>query len=483
MQPNIVLIVTDNQAADLLGCYGNSEMYSPRLDAMAAGGVRFDNAFCPNAMCSPCRASILTGRMPSQHGVHTWLDDRARTNWPTGWNAVADFETLPELLKSQGYATALIGKYHLGDVVAGHNGIDHWVTMAHGHTLNFHGNMMNVNGVEELDLGHSVEFFTRQAIDWISGQSRGQPFFLILTYNGPYGHWPSIKGAADNRFFERYQDMAMTSVPREGLCAETIALYDLQKGLSRPGGPDFSALLKVPNDLTSLRNYYSQMSLIDDCVGQVLDALEACRQTDDTLVTFTSDHGFSLGHHGYWGHGQATWPSSMYRASYNIPLIMTGPGIDAGEVRDQMLSSIDLFATLTAIGGAVVTGDDIPSRDFSGILLGDTDGSDAVFFEQEESRAIRTRDWLFVQRFKGSETYPLTDQLFDLQSDPGERRNVSGQADLASAETALRGRLEAYFNRYMDPRYDLWSGGSVKSNTARPWLWRDAWGAGWGPVT
>ena len=126
-RPNVVLIMTDNQPADLLGCYGNQEMRSPRLDQMAAEGIRFDNAYCPNAMCSPSRASVWTGRMPSQHGVHTWLDDRLMDQWPAGWNAVAEFDTLPEILKRAGYATAMIGKYHLGALAEAQNGIDHWI--------------------------------------------------------------------------------------------------------------------------------------------------------------------------------------------------------------------------------------------------------------------------------------------------------------------------------------------------------------------
>ena len=91
-RPNIILIMTDNQPADLLGCYGNEEIRTPYLDQMANDGLRFDNAYCPNAMCSPSRASVWTGRMPCQHGVHTWLDDRLTKDWPDDWNAVEEFE-------------------------------------------------------------------------------------------------------------------------------------------------------------------------------------------------------------------------------------------------------------------------------------------------------------------------------------------------------------------------------------------------------
>ena len=112
-RPNILLFMADNQPADLLGCYGNDEVSTPHLDALAARGQRFEQAYCVNAMCSPCRASVLTGLMPSQHGLHNWLDDRLIGQWPENWSAIAEFNALPVMLKQAGYATALIGKFHL----------------------------------------------------------------------------------------------------------------------------------------------------------------------------------------------------------------------------------------------------------------------------------------------------------------------------------------------------------------------------------
>ena len=104
--PNIVLIFTDNQQASTLGCYGNLEIHTPNLDRLAAQGMAFDNAFCPNAFCSPCRASVLTGLLPSQHGVHSWIDDRNMDEWPENWHALDGLRTLPATLKDAGYATA-----------------------------------------------------------------------------------------------------------------------------------------------------------------------------------------------------------------------------------------------------------------------------------------------------------------------------------------------------------------------------------------
>ena len=105
-RPNVILIMSDNQPADLLGCYGNDEVSTPHIDGLAARGMKFANAYCVNAMCSPCRASVMTGLMPSQHGIHNWLDDTLAPHWPHNWSAISEFNTLPQMFKQQGYKTA-----------------------------------------------------------------------------------------------------------------------------------------------------------------------------------------------------------------------------------------------------------------------------------------------------------------------------------------------------------------------------------------
>jgi len=367
--PNIVLIMTDNQPADAIGCYGNEEIYTPNLDDLGKEGVRFDNAYCSNAMCSPSRASVWTGRMPCQHGLHTWLDDRLMEQWPPDWNAIDEFKTLPEILKENGYATAMIGKYHLGRLEKPQNGIDHWITMSRGHTLDFYGNQMRVNDRMSIYDGHSVDFFTKKAVEYIGDRasSPDHPFLLMLPYNGPYGHWPS----------------------------------------------------------------------------------------------------------------------NAFRIAYNIPLLIWGAGLSGGRSSSSFVSSIDLYATLLDHLGLWenLQKDDVPSRSFNRLLDGGDDGwTDEVFIEQEETRAIRTPSWSYFKRFNGSGTYPLENELYDLSSDPDERNNLSGQAAYENQEKELSLKIDAFFQTYANPKFDLWNGGSVKSNTSRPWLWKDAWGDGWQPV-
>jgi len=486
-RPNIIVIMSDNHMAEMLGCYGNDEIHSPNLDHFAQQGIQFNHAFCVNAMCSPCRASMLTGLMPSQHGIHTWLDDRIMDQWPIRWNAIGEFVTLPEILKANGYETALIGKYHLGDPSTAQNGFDHWVTFPLGHTRSFWNNTVIENGKQSTYPGHTVDFFTEQAVDYVRGCDRAgeRPFFLFLTYNAPYGHWPSIQGPARNRFAALYDQCAMKSIPREGVSEQAIERFLLRR-YATGGGIDYSAHLRMPNDLTTLRNYFSQLTMVDDGVGRVLEILNQTGLDEDTLVIYTCDHGFSLGHNGYWGHGQATWPANAHRASYHVPLLVRHiDHIDPRQKNDKMISQIDLFDTILDYAGIsqAAVNDPSSSRNFTPILRGETlNWEDEVFIEQEELRAIRTPQWLFMKRFKGSRTYPFEDELYDLVRDPDEKHNLVREEAYADVVRSLGARVDTFFQQYSVPEYDLWAGGSIKSNSDKPWLWEDAWGEEWGPV-
>jgi arylsulfatase A-like enzyme len=486
-RPNILLIMSDNHMAELLGCYGNEEIHSPNLDALAQQGIQFDDVYCVNGMCSPCRASVLTGMMPSQHGIHTWLDDRIMDRWPENWNAMAEFNALPDVLRNNGYDTALIGKYHLGNPSAPQNGFDHWVTFPLGHTRSFWNNQVIENGKVYTYPGHTVDFFTEKAVDYIGGRDRSidNPFFLFLTYNAPYGHWPSVEGRARNRYARLYDQCEMRSIPREGVNKAAIERFLLRRHATG-GGIDYSAHLRMPNDLTTLRNYFSQMTMVDDGVGRVLDALQEQKLEEDTLVIYTCDHGFSLGHHGYWGHGQATWPANAHRASFHIPLLVRHGGhIAEGQRNDHTISQIDLFQTILDYVDISESSPNVPScsRSFTPMLRNTSlEWADEVFIEQEELRAIRTPEFLYMKRFKGSQTYPMQDELYDLIHDPHEKSNIIDEEQFAVVAQSLSARIDVFFQQYSDPEYDLWAGGSIKSNTDKPWLWQDAWGEAWEPT-
>jgi arylsulfatase A-like enzyme len=483
-QPNILLIYVDNQPANMMGCYGNDEIFTPHLDELASKGVLFRNAFSPNSMCSPCRASMLTGLMPSQHGIHTWLDDEVMDQWPEHYNAIAEFETLPEKLADAGYHTALIGKYHLGFADKPQNGFKHWVTMAKGMMDSFYGIEMNDNGQYYTAPEHSVDYFTRKSVEFLddhAGQDQ-PPFFLFMTYNAPYGElYPN---EPDHRYSHLYANLPMDSVPREGLCPELIDWILIRKEKT----PDYDfawykELAEQPNNLADMRQFYSQVSMVDDGIGQVIAKLEEKSVLGDTLVIYTADHGLSVGQHGFWGHGEDTWPSNMHRSANNIPLIISHPDFEEpGRHVENLVGTTDIFATILDIAGCKLESpESVSGTSLCSLLRGESgDFRDEIFMEQEETRAIRTSQWLFMRRIENTK-YDFKHELYDLVSDPDERKNLAQDPEYADMVAELSTRLDEFFTDYANPRWDLWKGGVVKSNSTRPFLWKEVWGDDWAP--
>jgi len=238
---------------------------------------------------------MLTGEIPSGHGVHSWIDDRNMHEWPAGWHALSQLQTLPQELQKLGYRTGMFGKYHLGDPKSTAPGWNSWVTMADGHVRSFYNNAIFDNGETYAQPGHSVDFFTNKTIEFIQQHKKehaGNPYFAYVPLPAPYGHWPATNDGNRNRFAELYDECPMQTVPRTSI---------------------------RPNHLPTLRNYYSQITMIDEAVGRIVEA------DPNALIIFTTDHGLSLGQHGFWGHGGATYPSNLHHAAHSIPLIVSQP--------------------------------------------------------------------------------------------------------------------------------------------------------------
>jgi arylsulfatase A-like enzyme len=232
-----------------------------------------------------------------------------------------------------------------------------------------------------------------------------------------------------------------------------------------------------------MRQFYSQMSMVDDGVGQMIAKLEEKGVLDDTLVIYTADHGLSVGHHGFWGHGEDTWPSNMHRSANNIPLVIRYPKVaQQGKQLDDLVGTTDIFATIVDIAGCEL---ESPESTFGTSLCpllrgDDIDLRDEVFMEQEETRAIRTSKWLFMRRIENT-SYDFKNELYDLENDPDERKNVAEDPRYADVVKKLSERLDKFFTDYANPRWDLWKGGTVKSNSTRPFLWKEVWGEEWAP--
>ena len=443
-RPNLVFIMTDNQGAWTLGCYGNKDIRTPSIDRLAREGMRFTRAFSVNAVCSPCRATALTGLIPSQHGVHCWLRGGRAQMGPKAYCTIKEFRTLPKILAEAGYTCGLVGKWHLGANLHPQEGFTYWITKPHGHTTGFYNVPIIHQGKVYREPRYTTDLWTEHAVRFIE-QNKDKPFFLFLPYNGPYGLGQSLLKPARNRHAATYADKELPSFPRG------------------PVHPWQHNNRQYMNNVQAMRRYAAEVSGVDDGVGQVMGALKRLGLDGNTLVVFTADQGWGGGQHGIWGMGDHTRPLHAFDPTMHIPLILRRPNsITAGAVSERMVSNYDLLPTLLShlgLGGKMSAKPASPGRDFAPVLRGKTiPWDDVVFYEFEDTRAIRTGDWKYIHRHpKGPH------ELYDLKTDPGEEKNLV--ADEAHAETRrkLKARLDAFFARYADPQFDLWRGGRSKA--------------------
>ena len=442
--PNLVLIMTDNQGAWTLGCYGNRDIRTPHIDRLARDGMRFTRAFSSNAVCSPTRATVLTGLIPSQHGVHCWLRGGRLQMGPKARCTIKEFRTLPKILADAGYTCGLVGKWHLGANLHPQEGFTYWITKPHGHTTAFYDVPIIHQGKVRNEPKYTTDLWTEHAVRFIE-QNRDRPFFLFLPYNGPYGLGGSLLKPARNRHAATYADKNLPSFPREKV------------------HPWLKNNRQYVNNVQAMRRYAAECSGVDDGVGEVMAALERLELDRDTLVVYTADQGWGGGQHGIWGMGDHTRPLHAFDETMHIPLIVRHRGaVPPKSVCDRMVCNYDLMPTLLShlgIDEKMPAQPTSPGRDFSPLLRGDSiPWDDVIFYEFEGTRAIRTADWKYIHRFPAG-----PNELYDLARDPGETANLVDHPADAATRKKLKARLDRFFARYADPKYDLWRGGASKT--------------------
>ncbi len=441
---NVVLIMTDNHGAWTLGCYGNPDIRTPHIDRLAAEGMLFTRAFSSNAVCSPTRATYLTGLIPSQHGVHCYLRRNEAQMGANPYCTIREFRTLPKVLSECGYRCGMIGKWHLGANLTPQEGFHQWITMPHGATSTFYNAEVIENGKIRIEPKYLTDLWTERAVEFIE-PNRARPFFLFLAYNGPYGLGPSLSRAARNRHHSFYADKLLPSFPRAR--AHPWLLNNKQ----------------YLNNIVAIRRYAAELSGVDDGVGTIIETLEKQGLDENTVVIFCGDQGWIGGQNGLWGMGDHTRPLTAFDGMMHVPLIVRHKGrIDSGSKSDMMVSNYDLMPTLLAYLGLADPdrlNPQSPGRDFSDALLGRTiDWKNRVFYEMENVRAIRTPAAKYVHRHPDG---PF--ELYDLEADPGEKVNLYGQPRRAELQKELETQLRAFFDQYADAKYDLYRGGTSKA--------------------
>ena len=437
-RPNIIVILADDLGAWAPGCAGNREAVTPNIDRLAAEGTRFDRFYATSPACSPARATLLTGMIPSRHGIHDWLSGG---NIAAGTDPAIRYldgtATYTQVLAESGYTCGLSGVWHLGDSATPQQGFSHWFTLQDGSGPAVDAPMIR-DGVPLMQPGSTADAITDDALGFMN-QHRFDlaPFYLGIHYPCLHVPWPGGEPHVDP---DLDVDFPFASVPREPIHPWSVG--DLA---AEPGSPKWRA---------QLHGYFAAITAMDAGIGRILRRLDDLDIAGDTIVWFLSDHGFNAGHHGVWGAGNGTFPLNMLDTSLRVPAIVRYPGtIPPGVVRREMLGAYDFAPTLLdGAGLKMPDAERLPGRSFA-CLLDPAQEPDrdhvVVMAEYGPVRMIQTPAWKYVHRFPYG-----PHELYDMTHDPGERSNLVDDPVRKEIVTLLRGEMQRWFSRYADPSLD-----------------------------
>lgn len=418
-RPNIVFLYTDDQRWDAMGCAGHPFLKTPHMDRLAREGALFENAFVTTPLCSPSRASFLTGRYAHAHGV--------RGNGPMYNELSHQLVTWPALLKKAGYETAYVGKWHMGNDDRPRPGFDRWVSFRGQGT--YEDPALNIDGEQVKTQGYMTDILTGHAVEFLR-RPHSRPFALCLGHkavHGPFTPAPRHAGL--------YQSEALPERPnlKDSLEGKPALKRPVEERKAPPPARGRNEAL--------IRNQLRALMAVDESIGEVLRALEAGGRLDDTLVIFTSDNGYFWGEHGL---GDKRW---SYEESIRIPMLMRYPArIRAGtKIREEALN-VDIAPTVLELAGAAPPAG-LHGRSLVPAMSGRARRWRSSFLSEYFAepnfprapswQAVRTRRWKYTHytELEGM------DELYDLETDPYEMTNRIGDSSARDVLKRMRAEL------------------------------------------
>lgn len=410
---NVIFILSDDHRYDFMGFIPGAPAWleTPNLDRMAAGGALLENAFVTTSLCSPSRASILTGQYAHRHQI---VDNDSPIPAGTVF--------FPGFLQAAGYRTAFIGKWHMGNVSdMPQPGFDYWVSFS-GQGVYFDP-LLNVNGKREQVKGYTTDLLTDHAITWLEQQRKkepDQPFFLYLSHKAVHAEFeaaPRDKGRYAGKPIPYPATMAKTAANDRGKPDWVRAQRNSWHGVDYlyQGAFEFDDFYRA---------YAETLLGLDEGIGRVLDWLEKTGLDETTLVMYMGDNGFQLGEHGLIDKRTA------YEASIRVPMLAYAPGlIEPGSVITPMVRNIDIAPTVLELAHAHST-IKMDGRSFLRLLRGEPAHWPLEmlyeYFWESPFPHTPTTFALRDQRYKYIFYYGLWDtaELYDLETDPQERHNL-----------------------------------------------------------
>jgi len=426
-RPNILFIYTDDQAYWTIGANGNKEAKTPNIDRLSDEGANLKNAYVTTPVCSPSRATLMTGRYASELNIadfipqpgHRLYDPENEIGLPP------DSRTFAEELSEAGYTTGLIGKWHLGDWMNDasnkyhptNHGYDYFMGLTGGGTSPVNPPLEKDGEVKQFE-GLTTDILTDEAIKFIKENSQ-ETFLLNVNYRAPHSAWLPVAEAD----WKPYKD--------------------LDPEIPNPNFPD----LDIKRLKRMMREYLASVSGIDRNVGRLLHTLDMLKIADNTIVIFTSDHGYNMGHNGIFHKGNGIWVTNslppkqpnieqryrpnLYDQSLKVPAIIRWPAvIESGLSVSETVTNLDWFPTLLEMANITMSEQKIVrGRSFVPLLKGENVEDwpndfyaeyDMINYAQSYMRSYRTTNWKLVKDFKN----PERNELYNIAKDPEENINL-----------------------------------------------------------
>ncbi len=446
--PNVIFIMTDDQRWDAMSCAGNKILKTPNMDRLAAGGVRFTEAFATNPLCSPSRGTILTGLHTHAHGV--------TTNGGKSHHLKPGVVTYPQLLQKAGYYSAMIGKWHIATLPTG-LGFDHWCILP-GQGAYHDPAMITQTGRIQFR-GYCDDVIADQALETLRSRPKDKPFSLICNFKAPHRAWEPPE-----RFAKMYEDIAIPepSTFNTGLEDRPAGIRGTDMQIADM--PDFrkrgvpaalpKSLRKPLNYQTFVKNYYRVLLGVDENLGRILDFLDRQKLAEDTLIVYTGDNGFFMGEYGMFD------KRLMYEPSIRIPMLLRYPaGVKPGVDSEHMVVNNDVAHTVLDYCG-IKRPAHMEHHGESWRPLLERNGAawrDSWMYEYFEhpgahcapiARGVRTKTHKLIHYIQ----QPQAHELFDLSRDPEERKSYYDDPAYKTQVAELTARLERWRGATKDDR-------------------------------
>ncbi len=464
-KPNILFIMSDDHASHAMSCYGSRINSTPNLDRIADGGIRFDNCFCTNSICTPSRAAILAGTYNHVNGVTTLV-----TPMDNG------LVTYPKLLGNSGYQTAIFGKWHLGEGAA-HcpAGFDDWAILPgqglyHNPEFIFKG---PDGGERRTVKGYVTDIITDMCLEWLDRRDHDRPFCMMYHHKAPHRRWESDEKHAHmflnktipepDNLLDDYEGRASAAAGAQMRVGVHMDDLDLNAAINRKmSEPE---LRKWAYQLY-IKKYLRVIASIDDNVGRVLDYLDKQGLAENTLVVYTSDQGFFLGDHGWYD------KRFMYEESLRMPFILRYPReVRPRSTNSDIVLNVDFAPLFLDLAGVPVPRH-MQGRSFRPLLNGKrpADWRQAMYYRYwmhggEHNvcahYGVRTLAHKLICYNSGApgggevkrNEEKLEWELFDLKNDPREMNNIYGQPGTEKLAGELKNQLHRLQDDCGDSRY------------------------------